>query len=172
WITAADINPNNNIVGLLSIGKMILFTDFTGTDYFNGTAQNLTMPVTQKEAMVFINNDSLAITDEVFIGTGGNLYAFSVANFSGIPELNTQNLFSIYPNPAKEFFIIKPNGVKKENHTLKIVDTKSKVWHSENLNFDNTSEMQIQLGDIPNGMYILQITNFTQQFSYPLVIIN
>ena len=28
WITAADINPNNNMVGLLSVGKMMLFTDF------------------------------------------------------------------------------------------------------------------------------------------------
>ena len=130
------------------------------------------MPVTQKEALVFINNDSLAMTDEIFFGTGGNLYTFSVALFSGIPQLNTEHFFSIYPNPAKQFIRIKNNGIKKENHTLKIVDTNSKVWHSENLNFKNTSELQIQLSNIPNGMYILQITNSTQQYSYPLVIIN
>lgn len=172
WITAADINPNGNMMALLSLGKMILFTDFSGTDYFNGTIQNLTMPSTQKEALLFINNDSLIMTDELFFGTGGNLYAFSVALYSGMDQFNAiKKPFTVFPNPAKEFIKIISLGSKKENHTLKIVDTNSKVWHSEILQFDNVTETQIDISLLPNGLYILSILNRDQWYNYPLVII-
>ena len=172
WITAADINPNGNVMALLSLGKLILFTDFSGTIYFTGTIQDLFMPASQKEGLLFLNNDSLVMTDELFFGTGGNIYAFSVANYSGIDQLfEIKKPFAVYPNPAKEFLKIVSLNLKKENHTLKIADTNSKVWHSETLQFDNVREIQIDISLVPNGMYILSIMNRDQQYNYLLVII-
>ena len=81
WITAADVSPDKGKVCLLSHNKLWVFYDFTGDDFFGGKSKIYEFDEsTQKEAVCFINNEELFITDEYqfIFRRGGNLYRFKI----------------------------------------------------------------------------------------------
>ena len=87
-ITAADISADGTKVVLLNADHIWLMTDFTGTDFSNGTVSQLALgSFTQKEAICF-RNGFLYITDEQenFLGTGGKMYRVHPDVFVGIDE--------------------------------------------------------------------------------------
>lgn len=77
WITAADISPDKRRVALISGTQLWVFYDFEGDHFFAGKVRNIKLgPNTQKEAVCFVNNSEIYITDELWkpLGVGGNLY--------------------------------------------------------------------------------------------------
>ena len=79
WITSAAISPDKKKVVLLSQKNAIVFSNFTGDDFFSGTKQVFPFNVnTQKEGVCFKDNNTLLITDEYARGSGGNLYELKI----------------------------------------------------------------------------------------------
>ncbi len=75
WVTGADISPDKKKLVLLSHDKIWLFTCFEGDNFFSGKKETIIFPTfTQKEAICFINDHELYLTDEVIFKTGGKLY--------------------------------------------------------------------------------------------------
>ncbi len=80
WITACDISPNGSKLALLSSDKVWIFYDFKNDDFFKGKHTLIHLPhKTQKEAICFINEKTLYITDEEWAGDiGRNLYVLKL----------------------------------------------------------------------------------------------
>ncbi len=79
WITGADISNDGKTVALLSQKNVLIFSNFTGDDFFSGSLKIIPfIKQTQKEGVCFTNHKTLLITDEKFIFKGGNLYEFSI----------------------------------------------------------------------------------------------
>ncbi|WP_452232395.1 hypothetical protein [Lacinutrix sp. MEBiC02595] len=79
WITAADISPDGTKMVLLNQKSVLLFTNFKGNDFFNGTIKEFPFGYeSQKEGISFKDNNTVYITDEKAHGAGGNLYEFSL----------------------------------------------------------------------------------------------
>lgn len=80
WVTAADISPDGQRLALLGHQKLWFFSCFVGDNFFSGKMTELTFPtLTQKEAICFIDNQSLYITDElVHRVLGGKLYSLDL----------------------------------------------------------------------------------------------
>lgn len=75
WICAADISPDGKRMVLLGYDKLWLFHCYKGTDFFGGGVREMTLGgLTQKEAIAFLNQTELHITDEEFFISGKNLY--------------------------------------------------------------------------------------------------
>ncbi len=75
WITAASISQDDKKVALLTSNSVLLFTDFTGEDFFKGKLTEIDLGFSsQKEALDFKDNSTLYITDEKARGKGGKLY--------------------------------------------------------------------------------------------------
>lgn len=77
WITAADISQDGTKVAIISGKKVWVFSGFQGDDFFNGTNIVIDFGVnSQKEAVVFVDNSTLYLTDEYWAndGIGRNLY--------------------------------------------------------------------------------------------------
>lgn len=76
WITAADISHDNKYLVLLSSDRLWIFYDFIGSDFFSGKFKMIKMSSnSQKEAICFISNYEIYITDERFrFFSGGKLY--------------------------------------------------------------------------------------------------
>ncbi len=81
WITAADISPDGSKVCLISSGKIWIFYDFEGDDFFSGKHKRIDLSdSSQREAVVFVSNTQLYITDEEwFGGIGRNLYVIEIS---------------------------------------------------------------------------------------------
>jgi hypothetical protein len=82
WISAADISPDGTKVCIISSGKIWIFYDFEGDDFFSGQHRRIDLSSSsQREAIVFVSNTSVYMTDEEwFGGIGRNLYVFDISN--------------------------------------------------------------------------------------------
>lgn len=81
WVTSADISPDKKKLALLGHDKVWLFTCFEDDRFSSGTKQTLAISgtITQKEAICFVNNDQLYITDELVMRVmGGKLYSLDL----------------------------------------------------------------------------------------------
>ncbi len=79
WVTSAAISPDGKKVVLLTSKSVLLFTNFNGDDFFNGTLKKLPLEHTsQKESITFKDENTLYISDEKAHGAGGFLYEFSL----------------------------------------------------------------------------------------------
>jgi hypothetical protein len=85
WISAADISPDGSTVCMISSSKMWIFYNFKGDDFFSGQSMRIDFPSgSQKEAIVFLSNSEVYITDEEwFGGVGRNLYYIRLPELMG-----------------------------------------------------------------------------------------
>jgi len=78
-ITSIDISPDGKKIVALSYGKLFIFTGFSFDDFSKGTMQQIDLETrNQLEAVCFLNQDTLLLSDEVSHGSGGNLYRYSL----------------------------------------------------------------------------------------------
>lgn len=75
WITSADISDDGKKVVLLNHKSVIVFSNFSSDNFFEGEITEFPFEhESQKEGVCFKTSDELFITDEKAHGAGGNLY--------------------------------------------------------------------------------------------------
>ena len=80
WITGADISPDGQTLALLSSDRVFLFTGFDGKRLNPGSLKVIPLNhFSQKEAITFLNKDTLYIADENVKGLLSNtLYSLNI----------------------------------------------------------------------------------------------
>jgi len=80
-LTSATISPDGKKVVLLSHDKIVLFKDFKGDLFHKGKQTEISLNhFSQKEAIVFKDNNTLLIADEKTNKIGGKVYEFKLKN--------------------------------------------------------------------------------------------
>lgn len=75
-ITSADISPNDSKVALLSHTKIFIFEEFKTDNFLSGKVKSVDLGHnTQKESIIFKDDNTLLIADEKDKNTGGYLYS-------------------------------------------------------------------------------------------------
>ncbi len=78
-LTSATISPDGKKVVLLSHDKIVLFKDFKGDLFHKGKQTEISLNhFSQKEAVVFKDNNTLLIADEKTDKIGGKVYEFKI----------------------------------------------------------------------------------------------
>jgi hypothetical protein len=78
-LTSATISPDGKKVVLLSHDKIVLFKGFKGDLFHKGSQTEIKLNhFSQKEAIVFKDNNTLLIADEKTNKVGGNVYEFKI----------------------------------------------------------------------------------------------
>ncbi len=107
-------------------------------------------------AGIFRPNSNLDLFDfDVFIlkvDSNGNLNTVGLNESKIIDQLN----YSIYPNPATDYFTIKQYNVL-DNYDLKMITMSGQVVKSNQLK--KQTEQQINIEDLPMGVYLYQLTD-------------
>jgi hypothetical protein len=83
---------------------------------------------------------------------------------TGVNELATAELFSMYPNPATSTLTVV-NSV--DNGTVTIFDMSGRMVHTQAI---ATETEQVDVADLPAGMYMVQVANSKFQHTELLVI--
>ncbi|HNW97570.1 MAG TPA: T9SS type A sorting domain-containing protein [Bacteroidales bacterium] len=142
WITSADISPSGKSMVLLSEKMIWLFTNYSGTDFFNGDVMKISMSYTQKEGIVFINDSSVYITDEKYMGLGANLCFLELLPWiNDIAEVNvSNNNINIFPNPSDgKVTITFPENTSE----IQIINESGQVIQSKNISKQNNLNFYI-----------------------------
>jgi hypothetical protein len=110
WVTSACMNSSQSAFLLLSEKKLWIYKNFQNGDFsaVNGTL--LEMDSTQKEGITFINDTAVYISDERFLGAGGNLYYLSLADWLR-PDVVPENFsVQVLSNPSHGSFTLNMSG--------------------------------------------------------------
>ncbi|MFA3791098.1 hypothetical protein AB6T38_08260 [Aliiglaciecola sp. SL4] len=84
WITSAALSPNRKQLALLDSTSIWLFENYQDDKFFSGDISRIDLGiVTQKEAITFLDDNTVVFTDESFRGVGGNAY---VLNLDEVPR--------------------------------------------------------------------------------------
>jgi len=96
------------------------------------------------------------------IGTNGSVaqgvqQPYEISVVTGLPEANGINLlFKAYPNPAKNYIILKIENYKTENLTYQLYDENGKLFENKKV---EGSETQIDLSSLVISTYFLKVSD-------------
>ena len=81
---------------------------------------------------------------------------------SSVPDLTVKNaLFNLYPNPASDIVNLSINNTNKEDLILNIYNAKGVLVRTETLKQNKpdyrSGRQQINIGDLSNGIYMVEI---------------
>ena len=78
---------------------------------------------------------------------------------TSITEINKNNSFSVFPNPATNFFVVET----KANSIAKLFDINGREIFSQNINANSKNSLDVS--KIANGLYLLNVGNDFQKVS-------
>lgn len=81
----------------------------------------------------------------------------SVALKSKTPKEVLKATLKIYPNPAKNRITLEVNGFEAGLATVKITDTKGKIWRQDNRLLTNGAEDIAMFLMLPPGIYFISV---------------
>lgn len=158
WVTSADISPSGNRMVLLSESRLWLFSDILGSDFFGGTAQMFSMYFSQKEAVVFVDDSTLYLTDEYLMGLGGNLYRIDLNSVLNGTSLQKKTQLTIFPNPATDVLFINFTEMNVDYSVL-IFDASEKLVQS------CKSCSEVDISSLCEGLYFISLISENMCFS-------
>jgi hypothetical protein len=78
--------------------------------------------------------------------------------FTDIPEIQEATI-KIYPVPAKNAIHVETSGLLKGKYLVEVMNLTGKILLYYNVDLKGTSKLQIDISDLPGGMYLLSFTN-------------
>jgi hypothetical protein len=134
--------------------------DYTIQWYLNGSS----LPGENAQTLVTTNPGIYTVE---LVDSFGCVYSSNGFNVNlGTAEITSFD-WSVYPNPANDLVTIEVNQNGLVNHVV-LIDLAGRVLKSESWN--NGSEVQINVTDVPKGYYIIQLTSGAQKFTKQLII--
>lgn len=95
----------------------------------------------------------------------------SVALKSKTPKEVLKATLKIYPNPAKNRITLEVNGFEAGLATVKITDTKGKIWRQDNRLLTNGAEDIAMFLMLPPGIYFISISEREKIIRKKLIVI-
>jgi hypothetical protein len=108
----------------------------------------------------YFNIICLAINnDYVFAGTGGSgVWKRKLSDLTGMAEIGDNSKISIFPNPARDWIILKPLKSFTETAELQLYNILGKKVLSQTLN-PMQGQYNLNVSGLAEGMYIMKVTS-------------
>jgi hypothetical protein len=161
---------NTNSFGAGNSDAYLIKTDANGNSgcYEYGTETSVNVPAiivslpidTDSVAIVYTTLNSYAIP----IGSGGAITSLCI--YTGIPEIEQENIISIYPNPAQDIFMFRINEQLRDVK-VEIYNILGKKIYSTNL-ADN--QEVINCKEFISGIYLITVRMVDKTITKKLIV--
>lgn len=150
-VTAADVHPESGELLLLTSERIIGFSAYPDDRFFEGqvNAYYFSSQLGQVEALSFISNRMLYMTEEGSEEDPGFLYKISLPLINSLGKTQADAQFSINPNPSNGLFRIADAATSTTN--IQVYSAEGK--HIKNLNPDSRT---FNLSGNAPGFYFLR----------------
>lgn len=115
---------------------------------------------------------TLKVEETSALGCTGTslIYNIAVNPCVGLEELTTKGTFSVFPNPVQNKFTVKLNEKADNNSQLRLIDPAGRVVAT--FPISNTTEVieGLDISNLKNGIYFLQLLNYGNVVSHTKVI--
>jgi hypothetical protein len=181
-VTGATYQESKRLIVLCGYSSLLqpfiyLLYDFQGTDFFNGNKRkiSISLPFHQVEGIATTNGLKYYISNEYFtqppfITNPQKLHILDFSSYlSGylnsltvsVSETGAENNFSLYPNPAERYIILKSGSEKLPSDYL-ITDSSGKIVLKGKITKERSI---IGINELSSGIYVLRLgQKFVQTF--------
>lgn len=116
------------------------------------------------------NNNGSPFGLYVALPSGGSLIPLS--GLSNIPSVSRKNAVNIYPNPAKDFIQVNINSERATTFQISIINILGSVVKNDLIFHDQgNSFYSVSVNDLPEGIYIVDVSGENQRFAQKIRII-
>ncbi len=161
--------------------------EFTATDIAN--AQTFFTPQTVSEGVAYGSTENLNISLVSYFynfspasgvlwvqatsGGDGLYYDASSSTVTGVNEIADQaSDFSVFPNPASSYLIIRPETKLPGNYQIELYDVKGSFLKKEEFFSSENSEFNFDVSDLSKGVYYLNLKNAQHSTVKKIVILD
>ncbi|BDS15345.1 T9SS type A sorting domain-containing protein [Aureispira anguillae] len=176
-VTGASISADNEKLALLGSNQVWLFSGFTGSRFFDGTAQTISLnSFSQKEALDFIDSSRLYFSNETSLLGGAQLGILDFGNLLlGHPLYTDQhsiNEMVAYPNPASEQLNLQVKLNKEATVKVKLFNALGKCVQRKTISKAISGEQVVRLSvdHLPKGTYFIHLICGKQRYCKRIVI--
>ncbi len=150
-ILQLKVSSNSVIYLPTSFGTATIATISTDYQYYSGTQKFPVLDISyQKQTVTTILGPTVTLTADIRINN-------SVLT-TGINELNFDNAYSVYPNPASGIFNIALTNAKAEDVSVEIVNQFGQSVKKENLGNGSNINSSINTAGLTSGVYFVRTT--------------
>lgn len=144
-LRASSRNGNWQLIATLNAGDSS-FTDLAALDGLNYYMVRAIKLESSPSGSYY--NPSIGVMDTI-----------SAKHYVGMPALDSQPGFSIYPNPASTVVYLQA-GADGQDVELKIFDLNGRLLQTANwTQVQSTHQLQLNVANLKDGMYYLQVTS-------------
>lgn len=134
--------------------------------YFTGVNSNTWTPIAK---MIPMNLETQSDSTNNF--NDGINYQDPIHTLGGSIVNYKDQLFIVYPNPAKDKINIRYNVEEANNAYIEFIDVQGRVIKTQGLSYEMTT-VDVDINDLPIGFYILKMTNSDKSTYYSKLIKN
>ena len=154
------INPPNTDSVLIHFTEFDLFQDIDNVKIFDGSINSDNMIA--KYTSGNIPQDIMVYSDKVIVyfftngtgnGNGWTLDYTAYTNPDGISDIQSDEMFSLFPNPANDEVNICLKEISSDNPSLKIFSSLGENIYSVELNSSVEKNLNINCSQYPSGVY-------------------
>jgi hypothetical protein len=173
-VTAADINHETGHLVLLAKNRLVLFKNYSGSNFFSGEIIDYTFTTTpgQAEAIAFTSPTTLIMTEEGSSSNPGKIYEIVLTPQGINNQESTPQEFRLeqnYPNPFNPSTTISFSINEREHVNLSIYNILGKLVdvlvdeelgagrHSVSWDINNSLNLKSKSGNFNSGIYFYQL---------------
>jgi hypothetical protein len=168
-ITGADITSSGKLV-LLEMGRIHIFDNYAGNDFFGGTHTQWVINFSQKEGVCFKTDNNLFITqeDNTYFPSP-KLFELDITNIASVVKISREITTTVFPNPTKDILNIKFNDIPWEAKKIKIkiIDNLGRTILTGKFPVQNN--IFVPVYHLPKGNYYIQIKIKKLKITKPFV---
>ena len=172
-VTGATLSPNQQQLALIGANRLWLFQHFQGSDFFGGTAQALPLPsITQKEAITFIDDYRVYISNENSFLSAARLHEMWLSNWVEVEQLGQSSPPLLFPNPTRAQVRVRlsPKMAGQLQIGLHALDGQTvKTW-TPRLVDAGPQELVYELAGVAAGVYVMRLQMGAQVYVQRLTI--
>ncbi len=153
FISITDTVFDNQAIGAINIGV----TGGTPTYTYSWTGPNGYASTAQNPDDIQNQGAYTVVVTDVFGCTGTN-----VSNVGGIVtvnELGFDNSLSLFPNPNSGTFKLTANNVENGAYTMTVRNILGQVVLNETISANGTISKDVNVSNVENGVYFLELSN-------------
>ena len=169
-VTGAGLCPDGKKLLLTGYLRMWLFTDFEGSNFFDGKLTVMQYnEYSQKESVAFVDECTVLMTDEynAELNNGGNLYSLNICTTVAVDEATTSASPVVYFNHAQGILTVSRVSAACE---LILYSVNGKTVAREKIPVGSENIQIKTLNSLAPGMYVYTIKEKSGFYSGKLMV--
>jgi len=159
--TSFRTESENDVLRIYDLGSETLIATYSGIY----TGSDVPPPVLAPSGKLFLIFSTNGTTNEA--GWEADFLTYAVAT----EEKGVEPDLLIYPNPASGIVNLEIKGVLSKRLTVELREINGRLRHSSNFNVqEQLLQSEIDITDLPSGIYILRITGEDETITRKLVV--